>query len=90
MESGQSIIDKITAATFARHAGMPEDEYVHEVLKREGNVKENTEVRKSLFNIMQAITRETLVMQNKIQLITATLDFMLNENENKKGEEKNV
>jgi len=80
-----SIINKIIATTLTRHAKLTEEEFLKE-LKIENPKTENEEVRNCKFALMNAITREILLANDKIKLIDQTFKLVFNLNEEKKGE----
>ena len=63
------VVDKIIALTFTRHANCTEEEFI-KALGIENSRGEDIEVIRSRFALISAITKEFLIMQNKIGLLT--------------------
>lgn len=78
-ESGGSLLDKIIALTFTRHAKLSEEEFL-KAIGCEGQTEEEA-VRKGKFALMSACTKAFLVAKNKIDLMNATLKLSMEKKE---------
>lgn len=72
MIDADNILDKIIAATFTRHAGLSEEEFLKE-LGIPDPQDEDSEVRKARFTLLLAITKEIFKARDRIKLMMHTL-----------------
>lgn len=79
--SMSDILDKIVSSTFARHAGLTEDEYLNQ-LEVKNPKSEDEEVRNLRMALICACTREVLKINDKITLINQTIGLI------REGEDK--
>ena len=77
MEKMETLLDKMIALTFARHAELSEDEYLEKLGLAEQKEKgEEALVRNAKFAVLSAITREILAENEKMKLIDATFNLI--------------
>jgi len=80
-----SIIDKIIATTLTRHARLSEEAFLKELGIKEPKTEE-IEVRNCKFALINAITKEILLANDKIKLIDQTFKLVFGLNAENKGE----
>ena len=77
------IVDKIAAATYARHAGLPYEEFA-DLVGLDKDKEEGLAVREGKFKLMRAITLKVFNCINAVNVIDKTIQTLLVDN--KKGE----
>lgn len=76
------LIDKMAAATYARHAGLPYEEFA-ELAGLDKDKNEDQAVREGKFKLMRAITLKMFNCINAVNVMDKTLQTLLVD---KKGE----
>lgn len=79
-EKHQSIMDSIIAQTFARHSKIEEKEYLEKIGFKDIEISEEKAVRSATFNVLVALTKEILSIENKINMANGILrTYLLDE-----------
>ena len=79
-EKHQSVMDSIIAQTFARHSKLDEKEYLEKIGFKDVEISEDKAVRSATFNVLVALTKEILSVENKINMANGILrTYLLDE-----------
>lgn len=70
------LIDKMAAATYARHAGLPYEEFA-ELAGLDKTKEESQAVREGKFKLMRAITLKMFNCINSVNVMDKTLQTLL-------------
>lgn len=76
MIDASNILDRIIALTFTRHANLYREDFLKEI-GAEPNADEDETVIKARFSLINASTKELLKANDKIKLITQTLELAI-------------
>lgn len=74
-ETASTILDKVCASTFTRHANLSEADFLKEI-GRETDENEDVAVREARMNLMIACTKEVLALNEKLKDAVKVLNIM--------------